>query len=343
MKNNNIATAIILLVLMLQIMGCKKEEPTKKNNAVSEKVKIEPAVTDTVFDRKSPYYSFIQKNHPEALKNELSFFKEKDLDLDGQSEALIAFEDDSDGGSYITNIFVLKKDNGFIREIVCDFGLKNYDLPISNIDLVLMQNKKQSYIYLSHSYGPQQDGFSICELSNNKIELIYKSQSANKEEYSEVLIDADNDGQYDGLVQHQELDSGEYTDHFFTFDNGVFTPTNNPFLSKNYPSNAQGVVCQYINLKASKFSSVLIEQRLQQLCIDNSLDNDQINQYMWAVMCHRTISGSDKLETIKNSDTGMISLTGKYYDINKGSEFKVFYELHKSGEKWQITKIELIK
>ena len=127
---NTIIVSILLFALMFQISGCKKEETYKKNNSVSKKKAKVETVSDTIFDRKNIFYPFIKKNHPEALNDKVSFFQEKDLDLDGQNEMIIAFSRDSDAGPFTQNLFVLKNDNGTIKEIKSDFGFKKYSFKV---------------------------------------------------------------------------------------------------------------------------------------------------------------------------------------------------------------------
>lgn len=272
---NSITIAIILLVLMLQITGCKKDSKTQ-NKAIKTKTETK-AVFDTIFDRKSPYYSFIQKNHPKALNDEVSFFQESDLDLDGQDEIILAFQRDSDAGPFLENFFVLKNENGIIKEIKNNFDFENYSY--SDIQLISLKGKSKYYIKVETFEGPYASGFAIYEMINNEIKQFFISPSVGKNyrEYDDSLVDSKKDGQFDSYIQnitYQNLT----VQNTFSFENGISKLKKTDYIFEEYPQDVESLIKHYMCIRSINFSNKKLNERLQELCLDKNANETFLNK-----------------------------------------------------------------
>ncbi|MFC4475625.1 hypothetical protein [Flavobacterium chungangensis] len=347
MAKNNIKgkmkfTAVIWFVIMalfFQLSCGKKEEPSKKNTTISEKVKIELAVTDTIFDRKSPYYSFIQKNHPEALKEELLFFQEKDIDLDGQNEAIVGFGSKGEikRENSINDIFLLRNENGIIMELDLGSDFQRIAEPVYDIKFITLQGQKQFYIYKGLTAGEYTNGFVLYEFTNNEIKEFCYSMAPIRYG-TDVLTDSNNDGQYDSYTQEAES-LGKISFPYkktYVLNNGVFTLKNIDVEVGKYPDNIQEVLQQYIALRKIDFKkSKQAIQRLNLLCLDDRLD-----EVDWQNTFSDFLDNPIRFDVKQNGNTA--SALGVYTDDNE-KKYRLEFELHKSGEKWQITKIDIVE
>ena len=344
---NSFATVIILLVLTLQITGCKKEELTKKNNAVSEKAKTAEVVSDTVFDRKNSYYPFMKKNHPEVINEHAMFFREKDIDLDGQNEAIIAFGNGSDNNPSIDNIFILKNDHGTITEIEADFGFEKY--PFSNIQLVSLKGKDKYYISLEIAQWFNAKGFALYEMTGNDIKQIFTSASLIKEddgftgEFNDSLIDSNKDGQVDGYIQSTQYYLFSMKNKF-AFENGTFNLKQKYFVMDEYPDTVFYVITQYICFRSFSFRDKMSNQRLEELCLDKTANPGPLKLETWELIFKSLNNNSVEMtdDYYDNDDVIDTKAIVEFSDSEKNINCQLKFELHRSGEKWQITKVDVV-
>jgi len=327
---------IIMISVVLQLASCGKEQ--KKDQ--KEKIVNQEQVLDTVFDSKNPYYLFIQKNHPQILKeNKLMSFHEKDIDLDGIKEGIVAlgqFSDDS--GIALEHLFILKNDQGVIKEIICDFE-KYRSFFITNISLISLQNKKQSYLLL----GGMDDGFVIFELVNNKLKEICVSPHS---EYdgSYEFIDSNSDGKYEGYI-HKEINIIP-TENHFVFENGVAKKTNTKVEIPDYPENIKDVVYQYIGLQSlgASFCKIPeVNKRIGELCIDKSAAATKWERSAWNDTC--AMYFSDKWDGVQFDIDEKIDSAIVFVDCDDCKTLTVGlrFELQKLGNKWQIIALDALQ
>lgn len=337
---NTIITSILVFVLMFQITSCKKEnvESNKKIERTSKSGMQE--TNDTIFDRKNVFYAFIQKNHPQILKeNKLMSFYEKDIDLDGINEGIVAlgqYSDDS--GIALEHLFILKNNQGVIKEIICDFE-KYRSFFISNICLISLQDKKQSYLLL----GGMDDGFVIFELVNNKLKEICVSQHSEYDGGYE-FIDLNSDGKYEGYI-HKEINIIP-TENYFVFENGVARKTNTKVVIPDYPNNIKDVIYQYIGLQSlgATFCKIpQVKERIDQLCIDKSAADQKWERSAWNHTCAMYLS--DKWDGVQFDIEEKLDSAIVFVDCDDCKTLTVGlrFELQKSGNKWQITAVDVLE
>jgi len=328
----NVVGGFVIITLVLQLCGCTKEKKVKKAKADKE----HKVASDTIFDRESPYYIFIQKNHPEALKDKLFFFKEKDIDLDGSMEAVVAFSKETDAGTLAENVFVLKNDNGVIKQIV----LKDIDIySIDEVKIISLKGKRQSYICFNLFEGPYQEAFAIYELKGNKLEQICISDSFNKdyEDYDDELIKTNNSNEFDGYSQ----DISYYffnLKKIYAFENDVFKFKNKYYVVEDYPNPVVSVVLQYMSIKSLDFHDDIINKRLDELSLGNS---DLLSNVNWSLAYTSAIDDDEVLKIAEKSEYSTI-VTVDFLDSKTDINYYLRFELKKTNEKWQITKIELL-
>lgn len=340
MKNTIIIT-VLLFLFMFQITGCKKEETSKKNNSISEKKAITQSVTDTIFDRKNSYYPFIQKNHPELLNYKINFFWEKDLDGDGQNEAIIAFGRDSDTGLVVENILVLKNDNGTIKEIKSDFDFKKYSF--SDIQLISLKGKNKSYINLEIFEGPYAVRYAIYEMIDDQIKPFFICPSLDgNHEYDYELIDSDKDGSIDGFVQNINYERFN-TKNQFVFENNSFRFKKINYIMDEYPDMPKPVVTQYICIKSLGLNDNTSNRRLQELCIDKEINEIPLTTQNWkSAYLKSSAYEDDAIQIDTDEEKGIGSAKVDFKDSKKNINYQLKFDLQKNGDRWQIIKVELL-
>lgn len=333
---NTIIMSILLFVLMFQLTSCK-EDSKSQNKDIKTKTETK-AVFDTIFDRKNPYYAFIKKNHPKALNDEVSFFQESDLDLDGKDEVILAFERDSDAGPFIQNLFILKKEDGIIKEIKSNFGNYTFD----NIQLISLKGKDKPCIMLEIFEGPSELGFAIYEMIDNQIKQTFLSASVglNYIEYYDSLIDSKKDGYYDKYIQ-DIVYSDFKLEKEYVFENELFVLKNKHYILNKYPDTERWVVMQYMSIKSLDFYDNTINKRLQQISLHNS--NELLSKANWDLAFKSALQDVEALKIDEQSEFGT-TITVDFTDSKKNIEYKLQFELEETSEssgKWQITNVSL--
>lgn len=339
---NTIITSILLFVLMLQIAGCKKEETNKKNNSVSEKKAISQTVTNTIFDNKNSYYAFVQKNNPELLDYELRFFWEKDLDGDGQNEAIISFESESGiGNNIIEDILILKKDNGIIKEIQSDFDFENYSY--KGVQLISLRGKNKSCIKVETFEGPYAFGFAIYEMIDNRIKQIFISPSVgqNYREYDDSLVDSKKDGLFDTYIQNI-LYQNLTVKNTFSFENGISKLKKTDYIFEGYPEEVESLIKHYMCIRSINSSNKKLSERLQELCLDKNANETFLNKELWTLFYDDSVSDISPIQIDINGDEAT-AVTNLDFSYLKQNIDQLQFKLHRSNNKWQITKIEVVK
>jgi hypothetical protein len=329
----NIILGIIIISLSVLISSCKNEKEVKKEK------KSEIIASDTVFNSKNPYYIFIQKHNPEALKeNQLIYFKEEDIDLDGKKEAIIGIgKSEEDELDYL---FLLKNDNKAVKKI---YDFDKYKNSVSNVKFVSLQQKKQKYIYLE-LFREDSEGFVLFELVDNNVKEILYSLPPNGKG-SDQLVDNDKDGKYDGYVQLRNYIETLYysIEANYVFKDNKFKMSKiHVDIDPDYPSTIEEVLLQYISLRSLDFGeSKEVKDQLKLICTDENAHVIKWNKEKWGEAYIKNYMGSSdepKFEMQEDSNTTTVI----YMDEDQ-KEYQLKFELKKSDSKWQITKVELIK
>ena len=339
---------VAIIGLALQLSSCNKEKKVKTKSHPDKEI----IASDTIFDRESPYYIFIQKNNPKAIKGKVLFFKEKDIDLDGLNEAIVAFGENTSRGPHIKNLFVLKNDHGIVKQVICYFNLNDSAFHADEVSLISLQGKQQSYICVNYISKLLSRGVSVFELTNNHLESICQTElSGLKDEYIESLIDKNDDGEYDGYLRRYIKDDKlrYFRDTESVFENGIFKAKETQNFINRYPDNVQDVLLQYIRLRSLSFTDGIVNYRLDELCSDKEASLINWNK-KWYYLSPRTdfqIENNinvDFLDIQENDDKASVTAT---YNLEEEKDVKGIYqlqfELEKTADKWKITKVEILK
>lgn len=333
---------------MFQITGCKKEKTKEKQYPVAAKIAERISIADTVFDKNNIYYPFIKENHPKAFNNEVVFFREADLDLDGENEAVIVFGSELDHITFVSDAFVLKNDNGKIREIQNDF--KSNDLPINKVGIISLREKEQKYIYINYIDSPGYEGFSLYKLSGNLLKQNFLSASINlsKKEYEDELvnrcqhidelIDVNKDGYFDGYVQNV-IYNHLALKNIFAFEDGTFKSKKKYYVMEKYPDEIRDVVSQYIHIKLLDFVDDNCIGRLNELFPDKAEKKIMLSQQKWKLIYENCFSDPNPFIVKLNEDQLIANVST--HSSDPIIDFELKFELRKFGTKWQITKIEI--
>lgn len=337
---NKLILRILIVVLALQLISCSKEKATDKKEKTSKKL----IASDTIFDSKNPYYIFIQKHSPEALKEKkLIYFKEEDIDLDGKKEVLVALgeiDKEDETQTSVSDLFLLRNDNGIIKKIAYNFGKEGYF--VYRVKLVYLQGKKQSCIYLGLTNGVNLKGFSLFELVNDKMKKIVYSASGTGVG-DDDLVDDNQDGKYDGYVQYRSNIDALYYDveAHYVFEDDVFKLSETHVeIPKEYPDTIEGILLQYISLRSLNFGeSKEVNQRLKLLCKDPNANSIKWNKTAWTEGYFKSYMELDgKIEfQIQDGDYASIAT---YIDENQ-KQYQLKFDVEKVDDKWQITKVQL--
>ncbi|KAF2339782.1 hypothetical protein [Flavobacterium tistrianum] len=340
----------VLIALALQLNSCTKEKKTKSAKAHSE----QKIASDTIFDRESPYYIFIQKNNPDLIKEKLFFFKEQDIDLDGINEAIVALGNYTEEGTKIRYLFILKNDKGTIKQVIGSFNLNDSDFFANEVSLIKLQNQQETCIAVKYNLvSSSNTGVSIFELKNNHLNVIQETRlSRFEKEYEERLVDDDDDGEYEGYSQRVTYDGriNYYKDTNFAFENGICIEKGSQNYMDAYPDEIQDVLLQYIRLRSEPFNDNIINYRLNELCIDANANAIKWNKnwYGIGVRSYYHIRDGDDFGICEiqeeDDDTAIVIATNKYLDPDKNQGFyQLQFSLQKTLDKWQITKVEVIR
>lgn len=333
----NIILGIIIISLSILISSCKNEKEVKKEN------KSEVIASDTVFNSQNPYYIFIQKHNPEALKeNELIYFKEEDIDLDGKKEAIVALgviNENLDKQANVKQIFLLRNDNGTIKKLENDY---DYLFLITGVELVSLEGIKQKFICLDIIKGGSSHGFMLLELNGNRAsEFFYITPFG---EGSCYLIDKNEDGKYDGYTKFFWFNDtvGYEVEESFVFKNNKFVPSETHVKISDYPTDIEELILQYISLRSLRIpESSEVKQRLEQICTDQDAPAINWKKDVWAESCSKYYEESEKSTELviqEENNTAIVTYTDE-----DQKQYQLQFEIEKSNNKWQISKVEVIR
>jgi hypothetical protein len=288
-----------------------------------------------------PYLNFIKAKHPDIV-DQLIFFANDDLDLDGKNEVVLAFGSVSVDArsSNIAQIYVLRDRNGDLEQLGENLALGGYSL--YEIKLISLQNMPNRYIYVGVTNGDRLEGFKIFEISADGIKTIVSSASATGVGDDEI-IDNNNDGQIDGFVQiRSSYDVLYYSlNKTYIWDKSGFILSGTHIEIPAYPDNIKDVLTQYLSLRALNIEkSSEAEKRLSELCIFVGSYNVDISWAVWGSALYHSTMGIDKVMdfNIKENDVDADAAVSYLGEDNK-QKYQLYFHLLKTDGKWQIDKI----
>lgn len=334
----NIILGIVIIAMSVQLSSCKNDKTIEKKEEIINKA------SDTIFDSKNPYYLFITKNHPEAFKgNELIYFKEEDIDLDGKKEAIVALgelskEDEME--TSVNQIFLLRNVSGKIKKLY-DFQRCGYS--VNAVKLVSLHGKKQKYIYLSLTNYVNLTGFDLLELAQNKVKSICYSASPSGRGHDD-LVDNDNNGKFDGYVQFRDNTDALYYDVEvdYVFKGNVFTRSETHVEMPKYLETIEELILQYISLRSLDFGdSSEVSQRLKEICVDKDAPALKWDKDAWSdgyIKSYLALDGQIEFDTEVNDNNATV-----FVNCSSCMTEQLRLELTKNDKKWQITAVDVLE
>lgn len=165
-----------------------------------------------------------------------------DIDLDGNGEIVITIDVKNEN----IKIYVLRETNGQLQEI----GLiEGWGYGIYKSQLVQMKGGKQKYINAFLSNGASLTGFALYKVYQDKIELVEYSASATGAG-SDYLVSSDNNGIYDGYVQHRYSYDVMYfyVTRYYKWNGESFDYVSSRVDIPEYPEDEERVIRQFLKL-----------------------------------------------------------------------------------------------
>ncbi|MBD3922723.1 hypothetical protein H8B09_28700 [Paenibacillus sp. PR3] len=279
------------------------------------------------------YAAFVEEHSLGSL-DDVNFFKTVDLNGDGIEEAVIAFSD-------VYKIYVLGENNSEVKQLG-DSLQSAYG--VYNIRFIHLQDRPEPVIAFGLSNGGGLDGFWLIGLQGEKLEEISYSASATGAGVDE-LIDADQDGKYDGYVQERYSYDVMYYHVLRTFElrNHEFVQTRTSVDLGKYPAEARDVIAQYITLHVLDDGySPELTQRLAELCPSCTEDQLLRFEHQWKTFkdfdtfsLHELLMDNESM--IEQVDPKMnvktIILTES---MDNGIDGKLTVRLEKTKDRWVI-------
>lgn len=349
-KGGRMYSTVILMFFLIQLcilLNCCVKVKTEEINGEIIESSSENLVTgDTTISSNNRYYLYIKDKYPKLFTttssrpSNLIYYKEKDINLDCHKEIILAFgsqeEDLTMNG--IDAFFILQDYFNTIKEIKVDFDgtFQREHYSKNDIKLISLQGKNQSYICLGVTDHEYFGGFMLLEMKNDTIKEFYYSKLKKDENGNSKLFDKNHDGQYDGYLKRRHLHKSGYRFNTeYVFENDTFNPSVIHVEIPDYPNDIKGLLMQYISLRSlGVVESTEVKERLKELSITN---NPEIDEKAWA---NAYSVYSDKIKyNIKESTNTAIALVAYNNSIKK---YQLKFELQKSDDKWQITKVELL-
>lgn len=341
MYNRNIFKFGLILSFVL-LSNCRKIK-VEDNKEIVRITSNVLRTKDTIINSKNRYYLFITNKYPKLLTRgrELVYYKEKDLDLDGNTEIILGF------GFKDKNLKIQKVSAFFV---IRDFFKAKRDLRVeydytfrnsigyykNDIKIISLQGKKQSYIYLGVSNDDSFGGFVLLELNDDDIVRDFFYCGFEGVGFGKnMLVDKNNDGQYDGYEQIRKIGDYIVTTNFI-YKNNLFKQSHIQVQIPHYPNNISEVLLQYIALRSLDLGeSREVNQRLRELYPADVAKDLKWNKEAWRI-AYAYYSNSNKTINFNvKKENGKTTAIANYRDSFQ-REHQLRFELQKNKRKWQI-------
>lgn len=329
----------IIFILSLGLIGCSKlpsDEVLNQNQAATSAASQKAYIN----------YINAHKEGDSITGEDIIFYHEEDIDLDGNKEAIIALgiQDDEDLlSSYVSDIYVLKNLGNDIKQIgdnlALDSGYGVYDVKIINL-----QNKPQKYIYFGLTNGFLR-GFKILELRGEDLDQICYSASGTGSGDDE-LKDFNQDGQYDGYVQYRRSYDVLYftTERTYVYKDNEFVLDDTWVDVPEYPSDPKEVIMQYLSLSLLEDEkSEEVTERLTKIFPEHSTQNNSENPIVPESVMLDTFMAIGEGLNIDLTDIGEGCMEGTIsYTDEEGMKHQYYILLSTEtiDRRWKINYIE---
>ncbi|MFC4811953.1 hypothetical protein [Paenibacillus sp. GCM10023250] len=215
------------------------------------------------------YLDFMADRHPLPSGSEIGFFVETDLNGDGASEAVLGVKNNArDEDGLYSAIYVLEQGERGVAQLGGNLA-EGTGYGVYEVELVRLSDRKSPVVETKLTNGVSLEGFELIALPGKKpIRLVSSASPSGVGE--DALIDADQNGDYDGYVQRRTSYDVLFYDvtRTYSLQRGAFVHTGTIVALPDYPADAEGVVRQYMSLKAlAGFEDAPeADQRLEALC-----------------------------------------------------------------------------
>lgn len=312
-----------------------ESEIEKANNTTKHEETQAPLAVIVMPSIPQLYKDFMKEKDP---NNEIVFYAEEDIDLDGREEVIIA--SGTTDGSYIYSIYILRDNDGKIEQLGENLA-QGGGYSVYNIKLIELQDMPKKYIYCGVTNDVSLRGFSLYELKDSKPNVICYSASPTGAGEDE-LRDFDGDGKFDGYVQRR----WSY-DVFFYIVTHTYGLENNDFVLKNtyvelagYPDNIEDVLMQYIALRVlDNGKSTEIDKRLSELCIYDKANEMDFSKDVWNGALYETVMETDNAVKFDIEEKDNTATATAVYVDRDNKKYTHTFHLTKSDNKWCIDNI----
>jgi hypothetical protein len=319
---------ILLLITFMFCTGCNASNI--KSNYEDEKLDISTSIVDEL----------------KKLDNNehILFFANKDIDLDGKNEIIIAAgtPESEYVPTYFSQVLVFREEDNDLVQIDENLaGTSGYS--VYEVKLIKMQDLPGEFLYLGLTNGVSLFGFSILELKNNHfIDFCYSASATGSG--NDVLKDFNNDGQYDGYIKNR----GSYDVLYFPVIR-TYMLQGREFVLKgetievgDYPNGIIEVIMQYLSLIAIEPEiSPEAKKRLSELCTDKDEESTAyIANYWHSAVLNTILDMDDKIEfdIVEEKDTAEV--VAKFQSNNV--EHKCVFHLSYADGRWFIDEVNYI-
>jgi hypothetical protein len=358
MKHKRIMT--IIFILLLSLAGCSKlpsDEGLKNgyntdpgsyisDEVNGDKISKEEQGYQNQTERpsvpKQMYIDYINahKGGGSITSEDIIFYSEEDIDLDGNEEAVIALgtQDEYPLFSDLSEIYVMRNQDDDIKQIGDNLAYGGYG--VYEVKLINLQGKPQKYIYCGLTNGNLR-GFKIIELRGNEIHEICYSASGTGSGDDE-LKDFNEDGQYDGYVESRRSYDVLYfpTQRTYVYKDNEFVLENTWVDIPEYPKEAEEVMIQYFALSLLEDEkSKEVTDRLTKIYEKHVAQNSIVPYSVMEETLMITGEGLNiSLEDIgEGCKEGTISFTDEY---GMGHQYYIILSTETIDGRWRIEDIQ---
>ena len=279
------------------------------------------------------YVDFMKNNNLVGQSDDIIFFEEADLNLDGETEVVIAtgYCSEESYSSY-SNVHILKEKNDEI-EMMC-YNIANSGYSVCGVKLINLQNMPQKYIYFQLTNTSVLRGFKIIELSGTEIEVICYSASPTGVGNDE-LEDFNNDGQYDGYTTDRWSYDVSYfsSTEVYKFINGKFVFDSSSVDLPDYPKTPEDVIDQYFSLKHTSIKSDEVYERMSEICENEEARNIDFSYDEYQSLNHA-------LDTASSLKIGQKIVKQTLILDDGNNETEATFTMEKEENKWRIINID---
>ncbi|RCX18666.1 hypothetical protein DFP94_106200 [Fontibacillus phaseoli] len=359
-----IAYALALVVLLA---GCNKAAESNSpagapaTSAINGEAETAPAKSDGLAkEAKSSDPQDTAMLYKDYLKEKglgadlsLVYFKQEDIDFDGNEEAVAAFgyaeeEDEDEEDVTLNEIYILRNQGGKILQLGDNLNSGGYG--INEVRLVQLEDREEKVIYLGLTNWVSMTGFRLVEISGDTLdELAYSASATGSGE--DVLLDGNENGKFDSYEQRRgSYDVFYYgVTRYFSLERGEFVQTDTSVELLDYPSTPKEVVLEYLAL--SIIDDRLppnVEQRLDELCqFRNAAGDRPVLEVDYGIVGNLQLELDDEdayFEVEESGSDTMVTLIEKEADrTKKQTVFNLAKDSDNNKGKWSIYDIEVVE